>query len=146
MLITRLLCIQGKFTTPDQFIAPPSKFSVKYSIQPKWSTLSWTDPFRKARHISHQSFLSFLHKVKHGAVARRDSYSQFPRSRLGTPGTMTSATQKLVYLCFINMHDFRALNHQGGIGTICWTLKAVEDTTCIITLRLSYFESQPVRI
>ena len=85
-------------------------------------------------------------------MTRRDSYSQFPRCRLGPPGTMNSLlvhtgkkseTKKLVYLRLINMHDFRAMNHWGGIVTICWTMKAVEDTNCIITLRLSYFESKP---
>ena len=42
----------------------------------------------KTRHLSHQSLLSFLHKIKHGVVTRRDPYSQFPRSPLGTPGIM----------------------------------------------------------
>ena len=43
----------------------------------------------KARHLSHQLFLSLLHKVKHGAVTLRGSYSYFPRSPLGTLGTMS---------------------------------------------------------
>ena len=43
MLITRLIFIQWKFSTPDQFIASPSTFSLKYSLFPKLSTLS-SDP------------------------------------------------------------------------------------------------------
>ena len=35
MLITRLICMQCTFTTPDQFIASPSKFSLKYSLVPE---------------------------------------------------------------------------------------------------------------
>ena len=42
----------------------------------------------KARQLLRQSFLSFLHKIEHGAVTRSDSYPQFPRSPLVTPRTM----------------------------------------------------------
>ena len=40
MLITTPTCMQWKLTTPDQFIASPKKFSLKYSFAPKKSTLS----------------------------------------------------------------------------------------------------------
>ena len=42
----------------------------------------------KARRLFHQSFPTFLHKIKYNDVARRDSYPQCPRSTLGTPVTM----------------------------------------------------------
>ena len=47
MLITRLIFIQWKFSTPDQFIASPWKFSLKHSLVPKLSTLS-SDPIEFA--------------------------------------------------------------------------------------------------
>ena len=50
--------------------------------------------FGKAQHLSHQSFLlSYLHKIKHGAVTHGDSYFWFPRSLLGMPGTMIAFWQ-----------------------------------------------------
>ena len=46
---------------------------------------SWNDPFRKlARHLSHQSFLSFC-KLQ---FFTKYAISQFPQSPLGMPGTM----------------------------------------------------------
>ena len=42
----------------------------------------------KARLLFHQSFPTFLHKIKYNDVARRDSYPQFPWSTLGMPVTM----------------------------------------------------------
>ena len=91
MLITRLICTQWKCMTTNQFIASPSKFSLKYSLSPKWSMLSnnrirGPTHSKKAWHLSHQSFLSFLHKIKYGAVTLCDSYPQFPWSLLGMPG------------------------------------------------------------
>ena len=47
---------------------------------------SWTDPFHV---LWHQSFLSFLYKIKHSSGTRCDSYSQFPQSLLETPWTTT---------------------------------------------------------
>ena len=49
---------------------------------------SCTALFRKSSTTLHQSFLSFLHKIEHGAVTRSNSYPQFRRSPLVTPGTL----------------------------------------------------------
>ena len=47
---------------------------------------SWTDPFRKSSTTLRQSFLSFLHKIQHGALTRSNSYPHFPRISASNAG------------------------------------------------------------
>ena len=83
MLIARLICIQWKFRTIYSLaIEVFTKVFTCYKVINAFKRKnSWTDPFRK-RSTSFASIFPKLHKIKHGAVTRPDSYPQFPR-RLG---------------------------------------------------------------
>ena len=89
MLITRLICIQWKFNTRPVYSLTIEVSTEVFSCSKVTSAFKQKIRYGKARHLSHQLFLSLLHKVKHGAVTLRGSYSYFPRSPLGTLGTMS---------------------------------------------------------
>ena len=85
-----MLNIQDSFASNEslqhQTSSQPHQQSFHWSVQLFQSNQRFRGPTRsgKARRLSHQSVITFLHSD----VARHDSYSQFPRSTLGTPVTM----------------------------------------------------------